>query len=182
MLAVASFFVSDADLKQMLGVQIPEQMLKGILPLILGALIMMTCTTSVSLSLEGKNLWILKSLPITKEEIYKGKMLFNLLLQIPTALISSALLAVRFRVTGMTLITLFVYPMAAAFAGTETTVVKQSAASFFALIFGIIVSILFMGLIFFVGDVSVGVLGVAEAGVLFLIAAGLWSYCRRVEF
>ncbi len=39
-----------------------------------------------------------------------------------------------------------------------------------------------MGLIFFVGDVSVGVLGVAEAGVLFLIAAGLWSYCRRVEF
>lgn len=112
----------------------------------------MTCTTSVSLSLEGKNLWILKSLPITKEEIYKGKMLFNLLLQIPTALISSALLAVRFRVTGMTLITLFVYPVAAAFAGTvwglfinlklpvynwtnETTVVKQSAASFFALIF-----------------------------------------------
>ena len=73
MLAVASFFVSDADLKRMLGVQIPEQMLKGILPLILGALIMMTCTTSVSLSLEGKNLWILKSLPITKEEIYKGK-------------------------------------------------------------------------------------------------------------
>ena len=64
----------------------------------------------------------------------------------------------RFRVTGMTLITLFVYPVAAAFAGTvwglfinlklpvynwtnETTVVKQSAASFFALIFGIIVSI-----------------------------------------
>ena len=45
-------------------------------------------------------------------------MLFNLLLQIPTALISSALLAVRFRVTGMTLITLFVYPVAAAFAGT----------------------------------------------------------------
>lgn len=126
-------------------------------------------------------------------------MLFNLLLQIPTTLISSTLLAVRFRVTGMTLITLFVYPVAAAFAGTvwglfinlklpvynwtnETTVVKQSAASFFALIFGIIVSILFMGLIFFVGDVSVGVLGVAEAGVLFLIAAGLWSYCRRVEF
>lgn len=199
MLAVASVFVSDADLKRMLGVQIPEQMLRGILPLILGALIMMTCTTSVSLSLEGKNLWILKSLPITKEEIYKGKMLFNLLLQIPTALISSALLAVRFRVTGMTLITLFVYPVAAAFAGTvwglfinlklpvynwtnETTVVKQSAASFFALIFGIIVSIPFVGLIFFVGNVSVGVLGVAEAVGMFLIAAGLWSYCRRVEF
>lgn len=125
--------------------------------------------------------------------------MFNLLLQIPTALISSALLAVRFRVTGMTLITLFVYPVAAAFAGTvwglfinlklpvynwtnETTVVKQSAASFFALIFGIIVSIPFVGLIFFVGNVSVGVLGVAEAVGMFLIAAGLWSYCRRVEF
>lgn len=55
MLAVASFFVSDADLKRMLGVQIPEQMLKGILPLILGALIMMTCTTSVSLSPREKS-------------------------------------------------------------------------------------------------------------------------------
>ena len=64
----------------------------------------------------------------------------------------------------------------------ETTVVKQSAASFFALIFGIIVSIPFVGLIFFVGNVSVGVLGVAEAVGMFLIAAGLWSYCRRVEF
>ena len=77
-MCIRDSFVSDADLKRMLGVQIPEQMLKGILPLILGALIMMTCTTSVSLSLEGKNLWILKSLPITKEEIYKGKMLFKM--------------------------------------------------------------------------------------------------------
>ncbi|MBS4980111.1 MAG: hypothetical protein KHZ72_01890 [Lachnospiraceae bacterium] len=199
MLAVAAFFVSDADLERMIGMQIPEQMLRGSIPLIIGALIMMTCTTSVSLSLEGRSLWILKSLPITKEEIYKGKMLFNLLLQIPTALISSALLAVRFHFTGLALITLFAYPVAAAFAGTvwglfinlklpvydwtnETTVVKQSAASLFALLFGIIVSIPFVGVTLLAGDFPVEILGAVETVLMILIAAGLWNYCRRVEF
>lgn len=198
MFAAAACFLTDEKLAQMLGMQIPEQILQGVVPLLVGALVMMTCTTSVSMSLEGKNLWILKSLPIEKEDVYKGKILFNLMLQIPVSLISSALFAVRFHYTGAALFLLFVYPVTAALAGSvwglfinlklpvydwmnEMTVVKQSASSFCGLLFGIVLTIPFLAAVVLSSTWFIWILGVESIG-LFLLAAGLWKYCRRVEF
>ncbi len=196
--AVAACFVTDEKLVQMLGMQIPEQIFQGAVPLLVGVLAMMTCTTSVSMSLEGKNLWILKSLPIAKEDIYKGKIRFNLMLQIPVSLISAALLAVRFHYTGAAILLLFAYPVAAAFAGSvwglfinlklpvydwmnEMTVIKQSASSLCGILFGMVLTIPFLAAVVFAGTYFIWILGAEIAGLL-LFAAGLWNYCRRVEF
>lgn len=42
----------------------------------------MVPTTAPSPSLEGKNYWILKSLPLNMMDVYKGKMLFNLIINL----------------------------------------------------------------------------------------------------
>ncbi len=48
----------------------------------------MSNTTSVSISLEGQNFWIIKSLPIEIKKIFNTKKLLNLLVIIPASIIS----------------------------------------------------------------------------------------------
>lgn len=78
------------------------------LPVLVLAVLAMGCTTGVSLSLEGKNYWIVQSLPITKATLYKGKMLFNLSLGIPTAFICSILLMIACKPSIMVSILYFI--------------------------------------------------------------------------
>lgn len=46
-------------------------------------LVGMYSTTASTPSLEGKNYWIVQSLPIEKKKLYQGKMLFNMCLSVP---------------------------------------------------------------------------------------------------
>lgn len=48
----------------------------------------MTCTTGSSISLEGKSLWILKSIPASVKEIFTAKIMINLLLILVPSLLS----------------------------------------------------------------------------------------------
>ena len=57
--------------------------LQPAIPFIIYFFIGMLATTACSPSLEGKNYWIMQSLPIEKTTIYKGKMLFNMYLTVP---------------------------------------------------------------------------------------------------
>ncbi len=88
-LAIALIFVRFDQLDQMTGIPNMAEMAARILPFAISALISMSCTTCVSLSLEGKNLWILKSMPIEDITICKSKILMNLTLQIPAALLAA---------------------------------------------------------------------------------------------
>ncbi|MBO4900976.1 MAG: hypothetical protein J5509_11875 [Lachnospiraceae bacterium] len=53
------------------------------IPFIVYFFVGMMASTACSPSLEGKNYWILQSLPIEKTTIYKGKMLFNMYMTVP---------------------------------------------------------------------------------------------------
>lgn len=59
----------------------------------------MVYTSAVSLSLEGKQLWIVKSLPIPPLELMKAKIFFNILLQLPIGLLSIGLFTIAFEFT-----------------------------------------------------------------------------------
>ena len=52
----------------------------------------MGCTTASSISIEGENLWILKSLPIEIKDIFKAKISMSLIFSIPTIVISSIII------------------------------------------------------------------------------------------
>ena len=58
-------------------------------------IIVMNCTTYCSISLEGKNLWILKSSPIDEREIFWSKILMNFLLNAPLSILCLILVSIR---------------------------------------------------------------------------------------
>ena len=57
--------------------------LQPAIPFIVYFFVGMFATTTCSPSLEGKNYWIVASLPLKKETLYQGKMLFNMYLTLP---------------------------------------------------------------------------------------------------
>lgn len=98
LLGVAAIFV-DADTivsKMLKGAPVPKEMILPVIPLIVYFLIGMVPSTVCSPSLEGKNAWILQSMPISKKSIYNGKLLFNLCLTIPFAVFATTALSISF--------------------------------------------------------------------------------------
>ena len=77
---------------------VDTSVLRPAIPFILYFFIGMLATTACSPSLEGKNYWIMQSLPIEKKTIYQGKMLFNLYLTIPFMLFSTVCMCLSAKV------------------------------------------------------------------------------------
>jgi len=104
-----------------------------------------TSTTASSISLEGKNLWIIKSLPVREESILSSKILVNLTLTVPSLIINIAIISIAFNANAATIAAIFgisaMYCLFAPIAGilinlyfpklewtTQVAVVKQSAS------------------------------------------------------
>ena len=72
--------------------------LQPAIPVIVYFFIGMVATTAFSPSLEGKNFWILQSLPVEMKTVWKGKMLFNMCLAVPPMIFSELCLCASARV------------------------------------------------------------------------------------
>ena len=115
-------------------------------PLLVAAIFCIMSTTAASISMEGRQWWIVKSLPLSAKSILDAKLLMNLLLDLPFFVLSQvfltlalkpglpallwqivlpALLILLSRIWGLTANLLF--PVLDW--ESETAVVKQSAAS-----------------------------------------------------
>lgn len=74
--------------------------LQAELPLVLAAMLFFLCTTiclsAPSVSLEGRSLWILKSLPLTSRQILGSKLRFHCTLSLPVLILSNLLLALTY--------------------------------------------------------------------------------------
>lgn len=122
-------------------------------------------STAFSLSLEGKNFWILKSLPIKPQTVMHGKMLFNVLLGLPAAIIALILFGYSIQIDFVRLVVMILFTISLSFAVTvmgslvnlytpkfnfknPTQVIKQSASAFLALI-GSFVLVFINGLIYY---------------------------------
>lgn len=79
------------------GAPVDSAMLRPAIPFIVYFFIGMVATTACSPSLEGKNYWIVQSLPIEKRTLYQGKMLFNLALTAPFMAFSTLCLCLAAR-------------------------------------------------------------------------------------
>ena len=55
-----------------------------------------TCITAPIISLEGKNLWILKSLPVSAKEILLSKLRFHCRLSVPVCVLSGLILSIAY--------------------------------------------------------------------------------------
>jgi ABC-2 type transport system permease protein len=80
------------------GAPIDTSMLRPAIPFIVYFMIGMVATTVCSPSLEGKNYWIVQSLPIEKKTLYQGKMLFNMYLSVPFTIFANLCLCISAKV------------------------------------------------------------------------------------
>ncbi len=77
-------------------------LLQPAIPFIIYFFIGMMATTACSPSLEGKNFWIIQSLPIKMKTLYQGKMLFNMYLTVPCMAFATLCLCISAKVPAVT--------------------------------------------------------------------------------
>lgn len=124
-------------------------------PMAVSIFIAISCTTACSVSFEGSNLWIAKTMPIKTETVLFSKVAVNLTILIPAALIGSTTVSIILKLDLVRIILLYITPLNYAFfisfAGlivnlklpklnwvTEASVVKQSSATLSAMIISIV--------------------------------------------
>ena len=151
--AIALFFV---DIEKLAGNSQVAGLLSQGGPLFVSFCIITSCTTMASVSIEGRNLWIAKSLPVQAGTIFASKVLVNLAITAP-ALIDDILIAIvmkmSFTETVLLILVTIVLSLYVSLFGlvinlklpnlnwtSETVVVKQSAATMISLFggFGIV--------------------------------------------
>jgi ABC-2 type transport system permease protein len=95
-LSVASLFYTEG-IAQLMGTMVAEGLdITSLVLILVGFCIVMTYTPAVSLSLEGKRFWIVKSLPIPARTLVFSKVLFNMALIAPVAALSVILFGISF--------------------------------------------------------------------------------------
>lgn len=94
--AVALLFVPNSALPALFPGQTFAEFLSPMLPYALCALLGTSCTTCFALTMEGKNISLLRSLPVEGKVVFQSKILVNLTILLPSAVISGLLLSIRF--------------------------------------------------------------------------------------
>ncbi len=80
------------------GAQFDHAVVQPAIPFIIFFFIGMVSTTCCSPSLEGKNYWIIKSLPLDMKKVYQGKMLFNMYMNVPAMIVTTLCMCISAKV------------------------------------------------------------------------------------
>ncbi len=150
-----------------------------------------TCTTNVCISLEGKNLWILKEAPVEAKTIFLSKIALQLLVVWPGLLVAGICAAMPFRLsvvhTVLLLLTCFLYSLGNALWGllinlllpkmdceNDTVIVKQSASVMVTSLGGMLIAVVIGAICWFTRSwVSFPV----QSGILILLSAAAAAVC-----
>lgn len=155
LLTGALFFVGADTLGGMMGLPID---LLTLMPFFLGGTFGMMPPTAVSVSMEGKNWWIIKTLPLTAKDVFDAKILLSLSLMAPSYLLAEVFLLLALKPVGLDLLWMLLIPMViilfACVGGisanlllprfdwdNEVTIVKQSASAALGGFAGMLVAI-----------------------------------------
>ncbi len=154
----------------------------------------LSCTTAASISIEGNNLWISQSLPISFEQFLLSKVLVSLTIALPLLPINTILFAVGLNMSiqeafvffvGNTAFTIFVSFMGFTYNllfpkldwKSQMEAVKQGT-SVLCNVFTIIGLILFLGFAFAFTGLSFVVFGIIATLVFLLATVALWFFLK----
>ena len=93
-MSIATLFMGESVLASILEVELVKEIIPIFVIVVVCGTLVLSCTTNSSISLEGRNLWILKCSPINPIVVFKAKIALNLLLVVPAVLISDMIFAV----------------------------------------------------------------------------------------
>ena len=153
--------------------------------LVFGFAVTMTTASASAISLEGKYIWILKTMPINTRWLLFAKTLLNLLLLIPVIFVCSVILLVVLDITLIQFVLLIVLPVLVSIIiscggllinllypklewESESAVVKQSMAVIMAMLLGVAISIIPV-LLLVLFPMSVATVVLISLGILLVI-------------
>lgn len=140
-------------------------------PLVSSCFIFLSCTTSCSISLEGKNIWIIKSLPVKINDIFLSKIIVNMTVLIPAIIFSGLVFIIKLDLNIIYAILMFITPITTGFLisiigliinlkfhnldwTNEITPIKQSASTFITSIVGFLLMFISIGCILLLGNIN----------------------------
>ncbi len=82
-----------------------------VIPFAVSAILCMMCPSCVSLSMEGKRIWLSKTLPLRARQLFDAKILFGLLVMTPGYVLSEILLIIALRPAPLELLWLLIIPL-----------------------------------------------------------------------
>lgn len=149
----------------------------------------LVCISCSSISLEGRNFWVIKTMPISAWEVLVGKALLNIVLVAPVMIIASILLWIVLELSVLAFFVLLALPICVnvfiAFGGllinlfypkfdweSEQQVVKQSLAVFITMLLGMGAAIVPIGIAMIFGSDKMLLISLASVGVLAALAVG----------
>lgn len=162
------------DLDALVGEMQIKGTLQDFLPVIISFCIATSCTTMASVSIEGKNLWIIKSLPVSAAKIFASKILVNLTILAPAVFASllmgitmqlpfiNGLLLVLTAVSFSIFISIYGLVINLSFPNlswsNETVVVKQSTATMISTFSGLGFTAVLYLLLMLIGNFNLSLL------------------------
>ena len=164
MLALSILIVISKDnggIALLFGVM-PENLIPGLMAMVFGFCVALTTISACSISLEGNSLWVLKSTPVNEKMLFLAKATLQLIIILPFVIASSVVIGVSMRLAILDWVIMMTIPtllcVLFAFAGVlinlwlpllewedETKVVKQSMAVLVAMLTGMAVAFIPLG-------------------------------------
>jgi ABC-2 type transport system permease protein len=195
-MSIALLFTDSEKLGEMMKIPQLGHLLQTLAPLVVSVFVTLSCTTSSSISLEGKHLWILQCSPVSKLSVLLSKIAVNLTVTVPILLISGCLLILSLRPGWIEAVLLLVIPLIyACFTAilgvivnlkfprldwtNEVMVVKQGAAVLITMAAGFISTAIPIGLSFTLTGVNSNLLLAAVGLVMVVICLLLYRWLQR---
>lgn len=189
-----AIFGKDTILKVL---KIPE--LKGLIIPMFAAImifsIMLTFVTAPSISLEGKNIWIIKTLPIKYVDIIKSKILLSLTISVPVFIIDITVLKFALGITFVEYIEIVLVGILSAILSSitgiisnllfpklewqsETEVVKQSASVLISSLLGFVYMLIIGGIFYLMKPNNFTIFLLVVIITLFILNILLWRIIK----
>ena len=148
-------------------IEIPtlSKIVSSVMPFVISLFVSLSVTTQASISLEGKNLWIIKSIPVKPIDIFKSKIMVNLTVTVIPILISSTIISLVIKPPLNAVIFMYILPILYAVLTSilgliinlhfprfdfknEIYVIKQSIASMISIFVNLILAIIPLAIYF----------------------------------
>lgn len=192
-MAISVFVLQPETLENAMEMTNLEPLLSKVIAFAFSMVLCMSCTTSVALSLEGKNLWILKSLPVSTKTILDSKILVNLTITLPVSIVFGTLMNVKFDTDIITRIFFYVIPITYSFFiavwgmfiniklpnyewTSETAVIKQGVASMLGMLGGPVFALIPLIAVILLPSISYQFIQIVAVILILMFVLSLYRY------
>ena len=193
------FVDAEAMMQELVAQGLPIDIdVNAVIPLLVAGVFCMMTTTATSISMEGKNWWIIKSLPLRTKDVLDAKILMNLSLMLPFYLISEVLLMMALKPKGLEILWIWLIPMSLILFScvygmtvnlhmpvmnweSEAAVVKQSAAAMVGGMGGFLLAIVCLVMVMLVPGEFMDLVNAGICVVLIVLTAVLYRKNNQAD-